>query len=1108
MAASKALQRAVDQLNKKQREIVEHVNGPLLVIAGPGTGKTHVLPIRAANIVLNRSVDPENVLCIAYTDIEARSMRERLTDYLGEDGNRIAVRTFHSLCREILELHSECFDRLSELRPASKTQALRVMNEVLWSLSDEDPLYKGACGAVRKELDSFKGYVERFKSYGISSRDLLSIAEQNAITFDYLEKQTDALEAASKNMMGKVELRNSRVQSFVDAVDNAFWEADSSLKTGVKNATSFYRPFLARFRALVHAAIPDGTDSETIAERIEGFKKVRDIFFEGTNRDGRYFKDRMLNEQMRSAARIAIRYDDRLEELGLYDPCDLVFETARALEWHPELREELQEQYRYIQLDEFQDANDGQVRIVGFIAGEPEDTPNLLVMADDDQAVTKYENAGTSQIASFIFDYEPKQIVMNSTYRCVPALTKLDNRISEKISERMLDAKAKKLKSTKENDRLPHISRQRFSFPGIEYHALAKTLSERLRFKKKYGGDRSVGVIAKNEKTFKDFEPYLNHFSIAHYGPASDAFTYEPFCDYLAALGFIYAYARSDVQYAMTNLPELMVSEGLGVLGKQAYLFAQHAQRHHEGNWIAAMDDYDEEGSAQLKTTLLGWANLASSLTTREILEMVHEPFSARYKEKHHRKQLVLLDGCIRAFVRAVENEADIMGLAEDAKSHFSTFMAVFREMRFFHIAAPLEAGDLESRGICLSTARDAKGMEFDTVFIADADRHKWYGKRRKDALTTPSNVFLFPETVSGDDNRRLLYVTTSRAGEELCTVRHKNPYGKSRSEIIPDLKTTRGEKAEVIEQTMVDCKAGEISDWERRYWTPAVANSPELEEQRDYEVPKIRNITPEGLVRLLDNLSKEGEPGAYAGYIPFYPKTTSVQHEFDAGIRAFLQDYVHAIEDEGGRPVDEVIRSHREMIHSMDYPKAVVDWLVRRFDRITDATLPVLKEIASNRRPVTDFEVSVTTTWGVPLQAKIDLALIDDDKKEISIVDLKTQETKEEDESSIGLRLRLAKLLLEPSDDYRDYTVTDAMSLLVEPDEVPSPSPIKPVRVAIEGDEMERFLSLIYALCRRLSEEDYSDLSDFVRQGLSSQADYTDEEKRVRFIDLLIERG
>src|SRR5258708_20418220 len=84
-----------EKLNPEQRKAVDTIEGPVMVIAGPGTGKTQILAARIGKILLETDVHPFNILCLTYTDAGAISMRRRLVQFIGADAYKLNIFTFH-----------------------------------------------------------------------------------------------------------------------------------------------------------------------------------------------------------------------------------------------------------------------------------------------------------------------------------------------------------------------------------------------------------------------------------------------------------------------------------------------------------------------------------------------------------------------------------------------------------------------------------------------------------------------------------------------------------------------------------------------------------------------------------------------------------------------------------------------------------------------------------------------------------------------------------------------------------------------------------------------------------------------------------------------------
>ena len=89
-------------LNAKQKEAVEYLDGPLLVLAGPGTGKTHLLSEKVAYILKNVDINPENILCLTFTDSGAMNMRTRLAKTIGAASQKVHISTYHSFGTDLL----------------------------------------------------------------------------------------------------------------------------------------------------------------------------------------------------------------------------------------------------------------------------------------------------------------------------------------------------------------------------------------------------------------------------------------------------------------------------------------------------------------------------------------------------------------------------------------------------------------------------------------------------------------------------------------------------------------------------------------------------------------------------------------------------------------------------------------------------------------------------------------------------------------------------------------------------------------------------------------------------------------------------------------------
>ena len=125
-------------LNEKQLEAVNYIDGPLLVLAGAGSGKTKVLTTRICNLVLNHSVEPNNILAITFTNKAAKEMKDRVFKELGIPSYRIQISTFHALGVTIIKEHYDLLGYEKNFTILDSDDTLTLIKKILKDL-DYDP---------------------------------------------------------------------------------------------------------------------------------------------------------------------------------------------------------------------------------------------------------------------------------------------------------------------------------------------------------------------------------------------------------------------------------------------------------------------------------------------------------------------------------------------------------------------------------------------------------------------------------------------------------------------------------------------------------------------------------------------------------------------------------------------------------------------------------------------------------------------------------------------------------------------------------------------------------------------------------------------------------
>lgn len=138
-------------LNARQRAAVDQLEGPTLVLAGPGTGKTHLLSARVGSILLQTDTQAHSILCLTFTEAGVQAMRQRLLQLIGPEAHRLPIFTFHSFCNSIIQDNLEYFGH-QDLVPLSDLERVDIIRELLAGLAHDHPLRRTRANPYFYEL--------------------------------------------------------------------------------------------------------------------------------------------------------------------------------------------------------------------------------------------------------------------------------------------------------------------------------------------------------------------------------------------------------------------------------------------------------------------------------------------------------------------------------------------------------------------------------------------------------------------------------------------------------------------------------------------------------------------------------------------------------------------------------------------------------------------------------------------------------------------------------------------------------------------------------------------------------------------------------------------
>ncbi len=605
-------------LNPAQREAVLHAEGPLLVLAGAGSGKTRVLTTRIAHLVSHHRVDPSRILTVTFTNKAAGEMRERIARLLGEEPGGMWAGTFHAIGARILRMNAPLVGRKSA-----------------FTIYDQDD----TAGVVKR------------------------LMERNAISPKQVAPR------------------------------------------------------------LVHALISEAKNSLTSPAEYESLAR---------------------DTASRAAAIVYRELEAALRAANAVDFDDLRVLPVQLLEQHADVREKLAGRFRFILVDEYQDTNRAQYRLVRLLGGTH---GNVCVVGDDDQSIYGWRGADIRNILDFTRDFPNAAVVrLEENYRSTPPILALANTVISANTGRM----GKTLRPT---------------IDGGDPATLVRTLDERdeadwaieelaaRRAGSSTLGLRDFAILYRTNAQSRAFEEALRRRAMPY-----------------RLVGAVRFYDRREVRDLMSYL-KLIANPA----DDEAFRRAITVPRRGIGETTIDLlsDRARAEGMAVLdlarrpdlltglrpaaRTALAEFASLIERLRARaqdaSVDELLRELVDAvRYgdylRAEGEDTAVERLDNIRELITSAAETVVDEGGeVGLSPLDHF---------LQRASLVASVDAFDGDADAVTLLTLHNAKGLEFPVVFIAGLE----------DGLFPLAKAYDDPKLL--EEERRLFYVGITRARRKL----------------------------------------------------------------------------------------------------------------------------------------------------------------------------------------------------------------------------------------------------------------------------------------------------------------------------------------------------
>ena len=1008
-------------LNANQKKAVEYLGGPLLVLAGPGTGKTQLLSHKVAYVLENTDTNPENILCMTFTENGAINMRDRLKTIIGSAGLKVNISTYHAFGSEILAQYMNySVDYERKLNAAiDEVQRFKIVKQIQDELPAKDILRKD-------NIKDIAGAISSAKSAGLNAKDLLKIAEQNVEDSKVLSETISPL------------LKNVVPRNYKESYRGAYQPIYEILKdyTNAKIiCKNIERSIGGIARDLKEAII----EAES-AEKIAPLTSWKDTYFEKDGKGAYRLKDRVANRKLSSLAGVMEKYDQYLKQEGLYDFDDMIQEAARVLREDDGFRATLQERYQFIMLDEFQDTNPSQFAIIKALTDYEQ--PQIMAVGDDDQAIYEFQGALSTNLIDFQNHYGAEVIPLTENYRSTQEILDFAGKIIEQAPDRFAD---KELTAHKPDPKESQIFRYEFLSSDMEYAFVADKIMDLID-----NGVRQneIAVISYKTKYFMPLLPYLKAkpgLNIA-YEKKDNLLENEQIHQLLTIARYVYELANERnentsiveiLSYPFWQLPMLDVVRLVG----QA--------RHEKRSIFEYLSASDSPAIAEVAEFIAGlvaksfnepleiWLDYLIGTTE---LNGYRSPFIAYYTDKGEYETFSLYENL--AALRGKLNK-----YFDDKPIKLSDLIALLNDYEAaempLNTTSPYKDAD---EAVQVLSAHKAKGLEFKYVFIISADHTAWgKGKGNNNLLSLPKNLAQIRHTGMTDGERlRILYVALTRAEQGLYVTNSLKDFnGKSpdRLEYLQEYV----EEDEVISpflprkkvETMYEMLKPELAIKNLRNWLkPYVVLTPDMRALYSDRVSGYR-MSASSLTSFIDIV--------YAGPQEFF-KNNVLRTPREAETESLaMGNLVHATFEEvtnKGISDEEAEEFFLKALDERDLVPEIKQSLREKGPGDLAVALAEFGPILRQGKAEVNFGPEKIVVDGVPITGKIDHIVIDEKNKEIEIYDFKTSGYHKEKWQSHAtlykymLQLGFYKLLLNNSLNYSKYKVKKAHILFVTPDQ------------------------------------------------------------------------
>ena len=1078
-------------LNAAQKRAVDTIEGPVMVVAGPGTGKTELLSVRVANILQKTDTLPENILCLTFTESGQAAMRERLVGIIGKDAYKVAIHTFHSFGSEVMAQNRDYFYRNALFQAADELKQYEILRAIFETLDHTNPLASTMNGEFTHLRDTQSVISELKRRSALTSDELLAVLQQNEAAMDAAERLL-------------VPILSDRVGKTTAA---KLGEAASAFREYAVSVEPLYQ-----IVPVAHIINDSLTHMLTETETIHPTKPIsawKSKWFERDAAKNLVFKDRKRLSKLKSLSYIYFEYLNQMEKASLFDFDDMIMQVVHAIEVHDDLKFNLQEKYLYIMVDEFQDTNPAQLRILQNLTDNPvnEGTPNILVVGDDDQAIYGFQGADISNILGFSDLYPSRElVVLTENYRSGAPILEASRAVISQAGDRLeerLPELDKKLHAQNDNASVALWHSPSFE---AEYHSVANDIKTKIDA----GIDpSSIAVLARRHADIQALLPYLSHAGVVvRYEREESVLDTAPIVALEEVARIVVSLAEGHHDEVEALLPKLLAHPAWQITPQELWRLSLDAYTNRQ-HWLEVMATtprfvpiYNwllEQAEASKNTAL---EPMVDALIGKQDEEEKVSPyytyfFSSEALADHPATYLQCLSAlrALRSRLREYMPDApvNLKNLVDFIDLHRRLNVTIMSHQ--YSLASDVPA-------VQLLTAHKSKGLEFDHVYVINSVDSSWGQGARgvSRSISYPENLPLQSGGNSADERLRLYYVAMTRARKELTlTYGDYNESGKHT--LLADfLVQTEIPTITHDENTL----QATLEQAELAWYQPLVQPTADLKQILAPQLEKFK-LSATSFNAFLD-VSRGGPQEFLLNNLLHFPRAKGASASYGTAIHWTMQQaHTHLTATGEQKPLEDILHDFETALNKERLSEQDTAYFLQKGSEdlpkfLTSGVLP----IAATQKAEVDFRYQDVIVASARLTGSLDMIDVDESERTLAVTDYKTGRPSESwDRGDEHTKLKLHKyrqqlifykILVENSALYGKYNVTHGQLAFIEPTKAGESILLS---LDLSDQDIERTTKLIEAVWKRIVTLDLPDTSSYspdLKGVLAFEQDLIDE--------------